>query len=305
VKAEKWLKYNRLRKITESLYLPVLEELGVNDARRVRECGMFINIAECIMCGTKHYLGRTRCKSRFCIACQHDRSIMYIAKMIELVRRYLRGGGYIIKGVITIRDGQVLKNRLDFLMESWRKLTVSNRGTRKQFLRRFEGGIRSVEVKKGKNSKEWHPHMHLLMLKARYEKDIDWFIESWKQITNGEGSVFLQGVRIRKNEEYIDAVAEVVKYWLKPQLYSVEEFKELYECIKNKKMISSWGIVRKELKKADEDFGKGIDEEKMLAFICQRCGCSEYYVYSKLYSELKDYILYDIVTDSIEYENII
>lgn len=78
---------------------------------------------------------------------------------------------------LTVRNGEDLRERFQHLVNSWRSvmqrrryyLAWLNRGKRGKaqpftFAAMFSGGAYSIEIKRGKGSGGWHPHLHALVL---------------------------------------------------------------------------------------------------------------------------------------------
>lgn len=165
--------------------VPALKRIGEYQAADlVSHCGDFINVIKCNECGTLHYGGFESCRGRWCLNCMHKRLICWLAKLIPVFERWYEDGNYVSMLNFTVRDGPVLRDTLSFLEDSYRKLYNSNKKRREHWNERFPGGIRSLEVKEGENSKLWHPHYHCLVMQkaGKFEKDYDWLSVEWHNI---------------------------------------------------------------------------------------------------------------------------
>ncbi|MEG2015101.1 MAG: transposase zinc-binding domain-containing protein, partial [Clostridia bacterium] len=63
-----------------------------SEVDKLRHCGDFIHTVECDDCGTNHYKGYNRCKSKFCLTCNHVKSGIWTASLIQYLKNYLQLG---------------------------------------------------------------------------------------------------------------------------------------------------------------------------------------------------------------------
>lgn len=234
--------------------------------------------------------------------------MIYVARMLGALTPYLEQGYKAHMFTMTIRDGENLVERLDFLRESWRRFTNGDREGRRKYKERMVGGFRTIEIKIGSGSGKWHPHIHGIYLSPRdnFEKDFDWMRRVWKRVTDDNGSVEVHQIRSRKSTGILKAVCEVIKYvfaldkntlgYTGDYDKDLEIFQELYFGIKGKRMFSTWGLLRgiKESELEEEVSCEIEDEKKLTDFICQICGSSEYEVKSVLAETLKHELLLDL-----------
>ena len=67
-------------------------------------------------------------------------------------------------------------------------MTHEHKQMRKEFKNRYHGGVRSLEVKIGENSKMWHPHFHTMVLKRKYSADDYSFLApAWSKSVEAAG----------------------------------------------------------------------------------------------------------------------
>jgi hypothetical protein len=300
VKVEKWKRYCYSRETMEKLVIPNFEKLerdGVYEADRLVLCGRFVYAADCQGCHSKHFAGYSKCRSRWCINCNHVRALAWVARLIPILEDYIDKGNYITKMNLTIKDQAELKPMVLGLQESWRAFTNGN-GARERWKERFPGGLRSLEVKRGKNSKLWHPHYHCIGLQESYEIDYPWIKERWKEVTfnqfGAEGSVWLKGHD--RKEGLLKAVIETVKYIMDPDkgiFVNSDHLLEAYITLKGRRQINTWGILRKQLREEDIEAEAMADdsEKKLTDFICQRCGCTEAELKGMLFSQTPTVLL--------------
>lgn len=271
--------------------IPKIEQAGYNDlANKLRECGYFINVIKCLRCGTQHFGGYNRCKNRFCLNCQHVRSMLYVGRVAERMRE--NEGLYDYSFLtLTLRDQDNLRDMIKKLGDFWRQLYHSRKEYAKKFKQRIEGYIKSLEVKRGENSGKWHCHFHILVAQSKlreFEKDFFWIRDAWKDITKGEGSVFIKQCK----GNLFDIALEVVKYIFKPMNYTIENYSELIQGLEGVRQISTGGVFRGLNKKVEKDMDK-VEEKSLDQFVCQRCGFDQGQLESIKFALLKDIILYD------------
>jgi len=233
--------------------------------------------------------------------------MIYAARMTEAVMPFIEQGYIPMMLTLTVRDGPNLVERLDFLIRSWRAMTHEHRQGRRKYKERMCGGFRTIEVKLGKGSGQWHPHIHAMYLAPpkSFEKDFEWLQSVWKSVTNGNGSVEVHQVKDR-GSGILKAVCEVVKYcfaidkatlgYTSDPQRDLKIFEELYWGIKGRRMFQTWGLLRG-IKESDleEEVGCELEDEKKLAqFLCQVCGSTEYEIRSVLADTLENSILLDL-----------
>ena len=292
------------RKLNEEMIIPALESIGeFKNAELVANCGRYVNVINCVSCDTKHFGGACSCRVRYCFNCLHKRLLCWLVVLIPVFEEWYVEDNYISMLNFTVRDSMPLKVPLEMLENGFRKLYHEDKIRRRHWKERFPGGIRSLEVKLGKNSGEWHPHYHCLVMQKGgvFEKDYDWLIEAWHEVIGHNGMKVKQKngtydwgwnghLRIKKiddkgNKGILHAVKESLKYIVKVEnkengkatrnFYRNKElFEDLYTTLKNKKQTSTWGLLYGLKSKVDEDFKKET-VSSLMNFICQKCGCTE------------------------------
>lgn len=277
--------YRYLKQLNQEMVIPALERIGSEDGFKIRLCGEYVNSLVCKACGARHYTGFNRCKNRWCLNCMRVRMLLWLAKIKQKYDQVVSEDVYPVMIVLTIRDGVDVDERIRFIEDSWRKFTNGDKKWRKVFKKRFYGGVRSLEVKRGRKSGLWHPHFHIfaLMYNGRYGKikDFYWIRKRWKEVTGGNGSVYIEAVK--KRGSLIKSILECVKYIVKPErrLFLDEDFEKVYWALKRKRMINTWGCFRGMSSEVEKDLDI-VEEKKLEQFVCSVCGCTE--------AELKSYL---------------
>jgi plasmid rolling circle replication initiator protein Rep len=288
----KWEKFKNLKErqkkvtqkfldISSSFSDSVYKKVFFDEYTKLNSCGYFVVSATCVDCGTKHFVGFTRCKSRFCLVCNTVRTVKYIKKVLEVsnldVNNYFHA-------VFTLRNYDDLSKMLDDINKFWRNFYNSDKKFRSDFKSRFLGALRSIEVKRG-NDRKWHVHMHMLLITDKsFKKDFDFLRSRWKFVTNGEGSVWI------KQAKTYDVVVEVIKYITNLEKVSLDDLQDIYLSVKNRRLVSSLGILRGVEKKIESEMDSSIVDD--ISFVCSVCGFSEYRLESLLYSDID--VMYDL-----------
>lgn len=283
---QKYSKYKSKRLYVKEHIAPALKNAGLNDlAERLLDCGDIIRVATCDYCGAKHFAGNaSRCMSRFCPSCARMRSNAWCVRLIPVLKDWRDSGKYLFSMGLTIRDTERLADGLDIIKKAWRNMVHDDKSSRKVFKSLFCGGIRSIEVKTGKNSRLWHPHIHSIVLKDHFSNDFNIVRELWNKAviaSGGEpgdsekgGSVYMHGFRTDKT--IIENVMETVKYITKAKWDNEpkERIVELVSNTKNLRNIQGWGVLAR-LPKEVIDESKTLNERILENKVCKICNCSE------------------------------
>lgn len=283
----------------ETVVIPAMARAVPEHAERLRECGQILHMIECKACHADHFAGYHRCRSRWCINCNHVRALLWVARLYPVLSAWLEAGNYVCMFNLTVRDGPILKDQMEYLRSGWRAMYHGSRARKERWKERFPGGIRSLEVTLGKNSGQWHPHYHCLVMQDTWEKDYPWVSELWHEICENagtRGSVWLKQIT---GDNLMKAILESLKYILKPskRLYSPENTEllaEAYNGLYGKRQVNTWGSMRGIAKQVEQDDAQEIDEKRLTDFICQQCGCTEGQLKSLLYNDLVGRQIFDI-----------
>ena len=147
---------------------------------------------------------------------------------------------------LTMKNGPDLAERMDHLQKGLNKVSRKIQNSRRHKRPRgefskFLGIVGSIEVKKGKNSGLWHPHVHMIVL---HEKPIDPFelSKEWREITGDSFIVDIQP--IRNPDDPMKDFCEVFKYAVKFSSMPPKDLLEAYFVLSGKRMIFSSGLFR-------------------------------------------------------------
>jgi hypothetical protein len=112
---------------------------------------------------------------------------------------------------LTVKDGPDLGERFKHLHDSQRELWKRKQRGRGSVLDGVEGAVWSYEVKRGKGSGLWHPHLHMIAL-AENAPCAQRLASEWHGIT---GDSHIVDVRPINQDDHISGFMEVFKYAVK------------------------------------------------------------------------------------------
>lgn len=254
----------------------------------VNNCSKRFGIDICLKCGTRYFDKADYCNNKLCPICARLRALKQLAFLLPEYEGFLRAGKKICFMTLTIKDTPNLKQGLDLLEKAWEYMTRDDAFSRYHFKKMFAGGIRAVEIKKGKYSNLWHPHMHILVIKNHYSKDFDklrglWEIACQHVMKTKEkiGSVDIRGVKNRSNittseindqVSLMHAVVECVKYITKFNFknYTAYDLLELCNNVHNRRTLNTFGILYGLRSKLE--LQNGDDLVELREIVCTHCG---------------------------------
>jgi len=171
----------------------------------------------------------------------------------KFARAYSESIGYLITFlpgvklyhvVLTIKNGPSLHERFKHLESSITKMLNTRRmaknGLRSEIeINKALGGVFSFEIKRGKHSHEWHPHIHALVL-CTDEMDAGQLSKDWKEITGDSHEVWVEAC----SGEITVAGLEVFAYALKFSTMELEDLWDAYKTVRGKRFVRSFGVLR-------------------------------------------------------------
>lgn len=164
---------------------------------------------------------------------------------------------------LTVKDGENLLERFSHLRRALKKYQEQRRnalkGQRQVEYATALGGVMSIEIKRGKNSGLWHPHVHMIWL-CEQAPDARKLSAEWLSIT---GDSYIVDVRECYGETIIDGFLEVFKYALKFSDLTLEDNWQAYQVLKSKRLVDSFGCL-KGVEINDDLADDDIDDEYIL-----------------------------------------
>jgi hypothetical protein len=197
---------------------------------RLRECGGYMMFREWLEAGKVSLRSAVFCnRVRLCPGCAHWSAVRTVADWVPKFERLLREGDLVpLLMTFTVRDGDDLGERLQVLRNGLRlvgrRVSDARRGKGKTWFAGIVGAVARIEIKRGKNSGQWHPHAHALVLRERRERfPLAGMQAEWRELV-GRGNL---NVKLAYSARAIIAgqdpdpvrlhadLAEVIKYAMK------------------------------------------------------------------------------------------
>lgn len=147
---------------------------------------------------------------------------------------------------LTVKDGPDLSERFRHLTNSFRNMQQA----RRSYLRgkgphvelaKFEGAVGSYEFKRGKNSGEWHPHVHMVVL---HHADIDQKKLSAEWLKHTGDSFIVDVTPFHDDESPVNGFLEVFKYALKFSDMPLDDNWQGFKTLSHNRLIFSFGLFR-------------------------------------------------------------
>lgn len=174
---------------------------------------------------------------------------------------------------LTVKDGESLSERFAHLRAALKKYKEQRRNALKgqravEYAKAF-GGVHSIEIKRGKNSGLWHPHVHMIWL-CEQEPSASQLSKEWLELT---GDSYIVDVREFYGESVVDGFLEVFKYALKFSDMPLADNWEAYQLLKEKRLVDNFGLLRG-VKVPEELTDEDIDEDfvYMLYYFARNSG---------------------------------
>ena len=121
------------------------------------------------------------------------------------------------------------------------------------------GGVMSIEIKRGKNSGLWHPHVHMIWL-CENVPIASQLSKEWLELT---GDSYIVDVREFYGESVVDGFLEVFKYALKFSDMELSDNWEAFQTLKAKRLVDNFGLFRG-VQVPDDLTDDDIDDEYIL-----------------------------------------
>jgi hypothetical protein len=224
-----------------------------NKAQRLLDCGAFLHFRDYYTVGRVclHY-GYFCQIHLLCPLCAIRRAAkalrVYLVRLAEIKKIRPELLPYLV--TLTVKNGSDLLERYNHLTGAFKNYNQKRRdylkGSRPFVeLARAEAAVYSYEFKRGCNSGEWHPHVHMVWLSATLPES-EFLAGEWLGET---GDSYI--VDVRPMVEEVSGFIEVFKYALKFSDLSLEDNWQGYNLLKGRRMISSFGLFR-EVKVPDD-----------------------------------------------------
>lgn len=283
-------------------------------ANNIAYCGLKKNFKVCEDCHTTYFDGFESCKNRFCPVCQKAKSLILFSKLYPTILKLLHKK-YIIKMLtFTIKDTNNLKDGIWLIKKAFRICTHENKKYRAVFDNLYIGGIKSLEVKRGANSNDWHPHFHALVVMENPEEDFKALNIMWNKtivnLVNSRvepiyedryysdsftlnddklvfrdklGFVHCQSLNMMSLDDRIKCIYECIKYITKYSDSLEDDLPELVDSLKGIRAVDSWGVLRG-IEQEAEDLDT-VSLSKLKERVCTVCGSKEFEIIDGILTE--------------------
>ncbi len=229
--------------------LAYLDKVDGKLASQVAGCGSWLHLREWELSGESRLRNANFCK-RFliCPCCAARRCMKLVQAYAAKVEAVQDERPELIPAMITltVKNGADLAERLRHIKDSWRRMMETKRKGASESGRhgliewnKVVGSIRAIEVKRGKGSAAWHPHIHVYVLLSEYVSPFHLSAE-WERFT-GDSSI----VHVRKCDNgIVSGLLEVLKYVSKPCDLVPADLHHLYQTARGSRFVDPQGIMR-------------------------------------------------------------
>lgn len=213
----------------------------VKIGRQLEQCGAHLLFRDYYTVGKVRLKAANFCRRHLlCPLCAIRRGAkalqVYLAKLEEIRKHKPQLKAYMV--TFTVKDGPDLGERFDHLHRSVQKLHHQRHLDRGHEISKVSGAVWSYEFKRGKNSGEWHPHMHAVWLMEE-RPDVVKLRQEWQHIT-GDSHV-LHVREFDNQDDLVGGFLEVFKYAVKFSDLPLEDNWHGFEVLKGRRLISSLG----------------------------------------------------------------
>ncbi len=242
---------NRLtyHKVRQGPLLDYLEKVDSKLASRIAGCGTWLHFREFLLSGETRVRNANLCKCFLgCPACAANRC----GKLVSPYALKVEAAMDMMPGLMpvmittTIKNGPDLPERLGHVRASWSRMMAAKRKGASKSGRhetiewnKVVGSIRSIEVKLGKGSGLWHPHMHTFALVSEKINKFHLSAE-WERFT---GDSMIVDVTECKNG-IVSGLIETLKYVSKPSELKPPDLHHLLQSAKGMRFADAQGCLR-------------------------------------------------------------
>ena len=216
---------------TLEAYLEIYRDKPNTHVGAIRECRTHATFQRDSTTGDVKIFGDS-CRDRWCVMCcaqkqayAKDQAAMYIKSLTA--PRFL---------TLTLKNNESsLKHQVTFLQQSFSKLR-----NRAYWKKNVTGGIWFLEVKRGKNSEQWHPHLHILLDGNYMEQGR--LSALWELVTFGSPIIYITRI-----SDVDHAAFYVAKYSAKPAVLKnmpLSDRMETIEALFRKRLCGTFGTAK-------------------------------------------------------------
>jgi len=212
-------------------------------------CGSYLVFRDYYTVGKIRLSGMCSCKKHLicplCAIRRGAKSVKAYLEKLQVIQQDHPGiKAYLV--TLTVKDGPDLAERFAHLTRSvkryytQRRMAIANRRPLVEANKAL-GAVWSYEVKKGKNSGLWHPHLHAVWL-CYEEPRLKDLKEEWQEVT---GDSFIVDIRPFHDQENVaTGFLEVFKYAVKFSDMLPADTWHAFETLKGHRLVASFGLFR-------------------------------------------------------------
>lgn len=172
----------------------------------------------------------------------------------------------------TVKNGDDMEERFAHLRSSlltvWKRRTETRkRGRGSSAFAAMEGAIGGIELKRGKQSGQGHPHAHLVSFWSDTPRFLACGAE-WLEITGDSKNVHFDAITDR-GKGLVGSVMEAVKYPLKPGDISIEDRVAWASFLRSRRLLLSVGVLHgvKVPTELSDDMTELLADEPFLEYV--------------------------------------
>jgi hypothetical protein len=211
--------------------------------RRVAECGEYLVFRHYYTIDEVRLHAAKFCKKHLlCPLCAIRRGAKAMQAYMPRYEAAIASNGLLRPFLITltVKDGAELDQRFCHLMRSQRELWMRKHRGRGSALDGVEAAVWSYEVKRGRGSGLWHPHLHMVALAESMPCAVQ-LRDEWKSITDDS---FIVDVRAIDLVDPASGFLEVFKYALKFSDMEPADTFEAFKVLRGRRLVGSAGLFR-------------------------------------------------------------
>lgn len=253
------------------------EERLVSKANRVEQCGTFLEFWIASDFLKRRLIHANFCRDRFCVMCMWRRSKKMYMQNTLCFDQLIKSGKFIFL-TLTMKNvnGNELGQAVSRYSDAFRKM-MRNKRVKKS----MQGYLKNIETTYNRETKMYHPHMHVLFHVRNSYFNRDNYINQgeWKSLwekcagLNYSAQVHVKGIKSKSDGGVKGAIAEVSKYCLKFSSLdglSDDDFVEVVGVLERElsgRRLTTYGgtwlEARRQMRMKDdiEDYEMDFDEE--------------------------------------------